>query len=211
MQGFLNRDVPFDSSGQVLSPRNDRSWRTVFLARLKPCPDTSRANPAQRAREDGARAGVVAGAGPGGIGIILHQVPGFAVFFEAHLLGVAMGVEAQHGSGHADANGENVPDIKRHDVGCEEIDIGGGVDGTAFADGVRGPSFVGAGAKTIGGFDLNAKKSAAVVEDEVVTLGVSPGLGDAKAEFGGFIEEGGFGALSGALGVLEVRWILVTR
>ena len=42
---------------------------------------------------------------------------------------------------------------------------------------------------------------AAVVEDEVVALAVSPGLGDGEAALGGLVEKGGFGALSGALGV----------
>jgi len=40
----------------------------------------------------------------------------------------------------------------------------------------------------------------AVVEDEVVTLAVSPGLADAEAALGRLVEESGFGALSGALG-----------
>jgi hypothetical protein len=40
-----------------------------------------------------------------------------------------------------------------------------------------------------------------VVEDEVVALAVSPGLGDGEAALAGLVEEGGFGTLSGALGV----------
>jgi hypothetical protein len=72
-----------------------------------------------------------------------------------------------------------------------------------FADGICRASFVGAGAETVGGFDLDAEKAVAVVENEVVALGVSPGLGHAEAELGGFVEEGGFGALSGTLGVAE--------
>jgi hypothetical protein len=92
-------------------------------------------------------------------------------------------------------------------VGDEEVDVVGRVDGTAFADGVGGASFVGVGAKRVGGFDLNAEEAVTVVEDEVVTVGVSPGLGDAEAELGGFREECGFGALSGALGVFEMRWV----
>lgn len=41
----------------------------------------------------------------------------------------------------------------------------------------------------------------AVVEDEVVALAVSPGLADGEVALAGLIEEGGFGALAGALGV----------
>jgi len=41
------------------------------------------------------------------------------------------------------------------------------------------------------------------IEDEVVALGVSPGLGDAEAEAGGLEEKGGFGEFSFALGVVE--------
>ena len=122
-----------------------------------------------------------------------------------------MRVEAQHGGGHADAHGQNVPEIERHDVGDEEVDVVGRVDGAAFADGVSGASFVGAGAERVGGFDLNAEKAVAVVEDEVVALGVSPGLGDAEAELGGLGKKGGFRTLAGALGVFEVRWMLVAR
>jgi len=133
-----------------------------------------------------------------------HQVPGFAVFFKAHQFGFAVGIEAQHGRGTAGGDGQDVPEIERNDVGDEEIDIEGGVDGASFADGVGSASFVGAGAKRVGGFDLDAQEAASIVEDEVVALGVSPGLGDAEAEFCGLLEEGGFGALAGALGVLEL-------
>ena len=41
----------------------------------------------------------------------------------------------------------------------------------------------------------------AIVEDEVVAVAVSPGLGDGEAALAGLVEEGGFGTLSGALGV----------
>jgi hypothetical protein len=44
------------------------------------------------------------------------------------------------------------------------------------------------------------------IEDEVVALGVSPGLGDAEAEAGSFEEESGFGEFSFALGVVEAMF-----
>ena len=53
----------------------------------------------------------------------------------------------------------------------------------------------------LGTFDLDAPDAAAGVEDEVVTLAVAPGLGDGESQAGGFDYEGGFGELSGALGV----------
>ena len=44
-------------------------------------------------------------------------------------------------------------------------------------------------------------EAVSVVEDEVIAAAVAPGLGDAEFEVGGFVEEGGFGALSGDLGI----------
>ena len=107
-------------------------------------------------------------------------MPGFFVFFETHAFGLAVGIEAEHGGGHAGFDGEDVPRVERDDVGYQEVDVAGGVHGASFADGVGGTGFVGVGAETVGGLDLHAEKAAAVVEDEVVALGVSPGLGDAK-------------------------------
>ena len=86
-----------------------------------------------------------------------------------------MGIEAQHGSGHTDFDGQDIPDIEWNDVRDEEVNVVGRVNGTAFAVGVSGASFVGAGAKRVGGLDLNTEETVAVVEDEVVALGVSPG------------------------------------
>jgi hypothetical protein len=77
----------------------------------------------------------------------------------------------------------------------------GPIDGAAFADGVRGTSFIGVGAEAVGGFDLEAEEGVSVVEDKVVALTVSPRLGDAESERAGFVEEGGFAALSATLGV----------
>ncbi len=128
-------------------------------------------------------------------------MPGFAVGFEAHLFGFAVRIETKHGRGSAHFDGQDVPEVEGDDVGDEEVDVAAGVDGASFAGSVGGAGFVGAGAEGVGGFGLNADELASVVEDEVVALAVSPGLGDAEAEAGGFVEEGGFGALSGALGV----------
>src|SRR5213080_2215116 len=106
-----------------------------------------------------------------------HQVPGFAIFFEAHLFGFAMRLEAQHRRWHAGANGQNIPDVESRNVSDEKINILGAIDGAALANGVSGASFVGLGTEAVGGFDLDAEEAVPVVEDEVVALGVSPGLG----------------------------------
>ena len=139
--------------------------------------------------------------GGGGLPSGFHEVPGFAVFFEAHDFCFAMGIKAEHGRGHAGADGQHVPEVERDDVGDEEVDVLRTVNRAAFADRVSGASFISVGAETVGGFDLDAEETASVVEDEVVALGVSPGFGDAEAEFAGFVKEGGFGALSTAFGV----------
>ena len=146
----------------------------------------------------------------------VEEVPGFAVFFQAHLFRFAVRVEAEHGLGSADFDGDDVPDIEGDDMGGDEVDVALGVDGAAFADGVAGAGFVGVGAEAVGAFDLHAKEFhpglRAVVEDEVVALAVSPGLGDGEATLAGLVEKGGFGTFSGALGVGAVgvvgtRWL----
>jgi hypothetical protein len=133
---------------------------------------------------------------------IFHQGPGFTIFFQAHLLGFAMRVEAEHGGEHAGFDGEDVPEVERDDVGDQEVDVLGAIDAAAFADGVSGAGFVGLRAEAIAGFDLDADKAVSVVEDEVVALAVAPRLGDAESELAGFVKESGFTAFSAALGVL---------
>ena len=134
----------------------------------------------------------------------IEEVPGFAVFFEAHQLGLAVGIEAEHGGGRADFYGDDVPDVEFDYMRGDEVDVALGVDGAAFAGGVGGAGFVGAGADAFGAFDLHAVEAGSVVEDEVVAAGVSPGLGDTEVAVGGLIEEGGFGAFSGDLGVFAL-------
>src|ERR1700691_6104445 len=79
----------------------------------------------------------------------IEEVPGFAVGFEAHFFGFAVGVEAEHGRRGADFDGDDVPDVERHYVGGDEVDVAFGVDGAAFADGVSGAGFVGASAEGV--------------------------------------------------------------
>jgi hypothetical protein len=135
----------------------------------------------------------------------VEEVPGFAVFFQAHAFGLAVGVETEHGLRSADFDGDDVPDVEGDDVGGDEVDVALGVDGAAFADGVGGAGFVGVGAEAVGTFDLHAEefhaRLRAVVEDEVVALAVSPGLADGEAALAGLVKESGFGTFSGTLGV----------
>lgn len=134
-------------------------------------------------------------------------MPGFAVFFQAHLSGFAVGVEAEHGLGGADFYGDYVPDVERDYVGGYEVAVALGIDGAAFALGVGRAGFVGSGAEAFGAFYLDAEefddRPGAVVEDVVVFFAVSEGLGDGEAALVGAVEESDFGMLSGAFGVVE--------
>jgi hypothetical protein len=62
-----------------------------------------------------------------------------------------------------------------------------------------------------GGADLHAPEAASGVEDEVVAVGVSPGLGDAEAKADGFSHKSKFGEFSAAFGrvlVLKSRFLV---
>lgn len=137
-----------------------------------------------------------------------QEMPGFAVGLEAHDFGLAMRIEAKHGAGLGDFHRDDVPGVERDDIAGDEVGIGGGVDGTAFAAGVSGAGFVGSRTKGVGSLDLDAPEAGAVVDDEVVALAVSPGLGDDEAEAGGANDEGGFGKLSDTFGIFAVAIVL---
>jgi hypothetical protein len=132
-------------------------------------------------------------------------VPGFAVLFEAHQLGCAVGIEAEHGLRSADFYRDYVPDVQRDYVGGYEVDVTFVVGDVAAADGVGGAGFEGIGAEGVSAFDLDTEefdsRLGTVVEDEVVALTVSPGLADGEAALAGLIKESGFGTFAGALGV----------
>ena len=105
-----------------------------------------------------------------------------------------MGIEAQSFARGEGGDGHDVPEIFGNDVGDEEVDLVAGVSGFP-SSGLHAVAGFGV---ALGGFDLDAEESVAEVEDEVVALAVSPGLGDGKAEAGSFGEEGGFGNFSAA-------------
>src|SRR5579863_4798951 len=124
----------------------------------------------------------------------IEEAPGFAVDFEAHLFGGAVGIETEHGLGRADFYGDDVPDIQGDYVGGDEVDVELGVGDVASGEFVGGAGFVGAGAEGVGALDLDAEELrllrrvwggglgkfgtevgwAAIVEDEVVAFTVSP-------------------------------------
>jgi hypothetical protein len=129
-------------------------------------------------------------------------VPGFTVLFPAGAFAGDIRIEAEAGAVLENIGGQDVPDVERDDVGYQDVDIFGGVDDFAFAvDAVDGLDVVAAGAQDFGAFQLDAPEAGAGIEDEIVALAVSPGLGDAEAQDSGFEHEGGFGEFSGALGI----------
>jgi hypothetical protein len=69
--------------------------------------------------------------------------------------------------------------------------------GALVAAAVEGVSVDGAG---VGGFYLDAPAAASVIDDEIVAVTFSPGLGDAESHGRGLVKEGGFGDFSAALG-----------
>ena len=97
-------------------------------------------------------------------------------------------------------DGKDIPDVGGDDVGGEEVELVGGVDDVAGADGAD----VGVATLVDGAFDLDAAEEAVVVGGDVVRGGLSPGLGDAESAFDGTLEETEFGPLSAALGVSDV-------
>jgi len=134
-------------------------------------------------------------------------VPGFAVLFPAGSFADGVGIETEAFVWGEAFDWEDVPDVEGENLGGEEVDVGGGVDDFAFTvDAVDGLDVVAAGAEDFGAFDLHTPDASAGVEDEVVTLAVSPRLGQVEAEGFGFEQEGSFGEFSGALGVAVDGW-----
>jgi hypothetical protein len=89
--------------------------------------------------------------------------------------GASLGIEAEAFAGGEGFDGEDVPDVKRDDVGEEDVDIVDGVGGFSGLIGVDGLDIVSAGAHGGGALDLSAPEALAGVEDEVVTFAVAPG------------------------------------
>jgi len=107
-----------------------------------------------------------------------------------------VGIEADAFAVSDGLDGDDVPEVFGDDVGDQEIDFSGVVDGVAGSGGADAVAGFGVAA---GGFDLDAEEAAAASDDGVVAFTVSPGDADAEAEVGGASQEGGFGGFSAAL------------
>src|SRR6266404_5965761 len=118
-----------------------------------------------------------------------EQPPGYAAALEARSLFAAVRIEPQIFARRESFDREHVPEIEGHDVGDDAIDVVGG-EGDHFAlhvdigmDGVAALALVG------GGAHLHAPEASAGVEDVVVAVAVSPGLGHAETEADSFLHE----------------------
>ena len=122
-------------------------------------------------------------------------MPGFAVLVEvvgavgaASACGAGVGEEGEAKGIAEGLDGDDVPEFFGDDVGGEDVDFVGRV-GTLGAILLPGMGHEGvavaSGDLVAGGFDLDAPEAVAGVEDEVVAVAVSPGLGDAEAFEGG--------------------------
>ena len=139
------------------------------------------------------------------VSFLLQQVPGFAVGFEeaAGALGFSVGVEADGFARTDGFDGDDVPSIARRYKRGDEINFVAGVgDVSAIGvaaddDGESAEVSATVGGET--GLDLNAEKAALVLDEEVVGMAFSVGLGDAEAEAGGFVGEGELGEFSATL------------
>ena len=96
-------------------------------------------------------------------------------------------------------DGDDVPEVDGHEVGDEYVNFRGGVHrllGVAAAC----MQIVVTVVMVASGFDLNTPEAVAGVEDEVVAFAIAPGLGDTKAEAGGFVKESEFGDFAATFG-----------
>jgi len=132
-------------------------------------------------------------------------VPGFAVGFEegAGALGFSVGVEADGYAGTNGFDGDDVPGVVRGNIRRDEVNVVAGVADVAAIgvaaddDGESAKVAAAVGGETR--LDLNAEKAALVLDEEVVAMAFSEGLGDAEAEAGGFVGEGELGEFSATL------------
>jgi hypothetical protein len=117
---------------------------------------------------------------PGG-GWVAEKIPGF----EVTLVFLALAAGGEHEvafEGDDYGGGHDVPGVFENDVDGEEIDLAASVVLAAAGADAANVSVAEAG---YGGFDLDAEEASVVFNGDIVTLGVSPGLGDAESVFGG--------------------------
>ena len=152
----------------------------------------------------------------------IQQMPSLEVL-EISVAG-AGGVEQQRIRNRAQiGERDDVPEIEWDDEQGEEIDLGGGVSADFFVGAAGdGVAQVGAARAILvlgglqGGFDLDAAKDGALLDDEVVAGGIAPGLGDGQSVGGGAGHELQFDPFAAAFGVAEAgehksgsRWWVV--
>src|SRR5215468_8769828 len=129
-----------------------------------------------------------------------HPVPPFAILLEpgSSLLAVGEQVHGRHV--HECFGREDVPEVQRDDVGDQQVYLMNTVGDVLPGLGADVVSAAAGGAYAVGGFDLYFQQASAGVDDEVVALAVSPGLGDSDTHEGGFSQESDFGEFAAALG-----------
>jgi hypothetical protein len=96
--------------------------------------------------------------------------------------------------------GEDVPGVGGDYVGGDEVDLVGAVEDVVGGQAAA----VGVAAAALGAFDLYAEELSGAFDGEVVGGVVSPGLGDAEAEFGGAGHETQLRPLAARFGVGDV-------
>jgi hypothetical protein len=129
---------------------------------------------------------------------IAKVIPGVAVHLEARHAASARWKDFDCGFVGEFGDGDDVPDIVRDDVADDEVNVAGSVSlGPHIAAGVKSVSIDGT---AVGGLDLNAPDAAGAINDEIVTVTLTPRLGDAESQRRGLVEECGFGDLSSTLG-----------
>jgi len=133
--------------------------------------------------------------------VVAELVPVFFVGGPAS--GWAGGVEQDCGLfGDEDAfGGDDVPEVFGDYVDCDEIEVSALIAAAGGADVALVASF---GAARGGGFDLHAHEVAVGFNDRIVAGGVSPGIENLEAVFGGGGDELQLGPLATAFAILDV-------
>ncbi len=133
---------------------------------------------------------------------LLQEVPGFAVGLEeaAGAFGFSVGIEAYGYARGEGFDGDDVPGVVRSDESGDEVNVIAGVvdvSATGVAADDDGESAKVAAA--VGGearLDLDAEKAALVLDEQIVAMALTEGLGHAESEAGGFVGEGELGEFS---------------
>ncbi len=136
---------------------------------------------------------------------LAEEVPGFAVGVVHSRFAVAFRAEQETANADDVVQRKNEPGIFGNDISGDEVDLRELVGDGASVDPAVGVDVVLAVEKDGGAFHLDAVElghdvGLVRVDDEVVALAISVGLGDGEAETGSLEGEGEFGELSATLG-----------